>query len=366
MKNKFRNLIICFFILFLSLYLIPSVLAKTRLSYLTSFVLDNEIDGNGFSNTVGLGVSYEATASALEILEHYGINPHEIEDLKSNLEDTITDMFDTNSVNLYSLYSLMKSLEILNHDIDTLLLDRIYQYLNDTEQVGGGFSYSNASTSVSLTYTYYVIQLYSLIDKPVVNITIHKDWILSCNNSDGGYGGNQSLTSTLINTYFATILINDMGNIDELADINLTLNYFKSYYINDTADLDNFGGFTPTDISDYALLSSTYYCARSLSLIEDYLGSSELNKGAISNWVLSRQNFHDGGFAENPEGSEAMTSSIISSYFAFETLNILGYLSSLNSEIWRVEFNYWILGIILSSIVLVIAAGIFLWRRRRI
>ncbi|MFX1417754.1 MAG: prenyltransferase/squalene oxidase repeat-containing protein [Promethearchaeota archaeon] len=366
MKHKYRNLIICFFVFFLSLYSIPSVLAKTRRSYLINFVLNNEIDGNGFSNVIDSGWSSEATPYALDILANYGINPHEVEDLKSYLEDIIKNMFDNNLVDIYILFHLMKSLDILNHNINTLLSDRIYQYLNDTEQAGGGFSYSNASTSVCLAYTYYVIQLYTLIDKPVVNITLHKNWILSCNNSDGGYGGNRSLTSTLINTFFATVLINDMGNINELADINLTLNYLKSYYVNDTADSDNYGGFFPDEIASYALLSSTYYCVKAISLIEAFLGSSELNTGAILSWILSRQNFLDGGFVENFEGSEQGTSSIRSSYFAFLTLKTLGLLSNLNSEIWNVEFNYWILGVVLTSIALGIGVAIFLWRRRRI
>ncbi|MFW9879110.1 MAG: prenyltransferase/squalene oxidase repeat-containing protein [Candidatus Thorarchaeota archaeon] len=364
MKHKYRNLIICFFNFFLSLYSIPSVLAKTRLSYLTDFVLNNEIEGKGFSNIIDTGLTYEATASALEILANYGINPHEIEDLKTFIEDEINEMFNDNLVDLYDLFYLMKSLDILNHEIDSLLSNRIYQYLNDTEQAGGGFSFSNTSTSVSLSCTYYVIQLYSLIDKPVVNLTIHKDWILSCNNSDGGYGGNSSLPSTLMNTYFAILLINDIGNLSDFANINLTLKYLKSFYVNDTIDIENFGGFLPTDIAKYALLPSTYFCVKAISLIETFLGTSELNEDSILSWILSRQNFLDGGFVENLEGSEDTSSSMLSSYYAFGVLNILGLLSSLNSEIWRVEFNYWILGIVLSSIGIVIGATIFLWRRR--
>ena len=366
MKHKYRNLTICLFVFFISLYAIPSVLARTRHSYLTSFVLNNEIEKTGFSNAIEGSFSYEATAYAIEILASYVISPHEVEDLKSNLEARIKNMFDDNLVNLYNLFYSLKSLDILEHVIDSALSIRIHKYLNDTEQAGGGFSYSNSSTSVSLTSIYYVFQLYSLIEKPVVNISLHKNWILSCNNSDGGYGGNRSLSSTLINTYFATTLFYDMGDVNDLADINLTLIYLKSLYVNETADLNNFGGYYPNDLAIYALLSSTYFCVKSISVIEEFLGSTEMDSGDISSWVLSRQNYLDGGFVENSGGSEQGLSSVVTSYYAFETLKILETLSSLNNEIWMVEFNFWILGIILMLAGIVIAAIVFIWRKRRI
>jgi hypothetical protein len=111
------------------------------------------------------------------------------------------------------------------------------------------------------------------------------------------------------------------------------------------------------------LLSSTYFCVKAISLIDD----SELIISPTTKWVLARQNFIDGGFAENTEGYQQKVSSIIATYFAFKTLKIINpSLSSLSSEIWMVEFNFIILGILLGSIALIIAAAIFLWRRRRI
>ncbi|MFX1304351.1 MAG: hypothetical protein ACFE9X_13430 [Promethearchaeota archaeon] len=363
MKHKIRNFISIIFILLIPSVFIPSVLAKTRQSYLTSFIYSNEFGSEGFANANNNSVSIEATAYALDILDAYGKNPNDIETLRTNLEDNIKDMFDTDNVDLYNLYYLLKSLKILDHEIDTEYTNRIYKYINDTEQVSGGFSYSNSSASASISSTYYVIQIYFLINKTIDNITLHKNWVLSCNNSDGGYGGNQSLTSTLIDTYFTTLILYELvGNVSDLVDINMTLTYFASLYINTTADTNNFGGYLPHQIAEYAQLSSTYFCVKAISLISN----SELERGATINWVLARQNFQDGGFIEITERIDQKSSSIVSTYYAFETLNILGGLSRLYEEIWMVEFNYWILIIILGSIGLIFGIAVYIYRKRRI
>lgn len=366
MKHKYRNFIIIIFVLFLTLNAIPSVLGKPRQSYLKDFILDTEIVGKGFSNVISDedNVNFEATAYALNLLNDWGRDPQEIEDLKSKLEDNIVAMFDSTHVNIYDLYYLLNSLNILEHTIDSSLSNRIYEYLNETEQINGGFSFSNTTHLPSLTYTFYVIQLYSLIGQPIANISIHKDWVLSCNNTDGGYGGNQTLSSTYIDTCFAAFILDDerFGDINDLVDINNTLTYLKSFYVNNSADLNNYGGYLPDELAGYALLSSTYYCVKAISLIS----GSEFNNQETISWVLARQNFEDGGFVENAEGIQQKISSVISCYYAYKTLEILGSLSSLSLEVWMVEFNYLILGIVLGSIGLIIAIVVFLWRRRRI
>ncbi len=366
MKYKYRNLIIVIFLLLITINAIP-VLAKTRQSYLIRFIINNEIEEKGFSNGIipDKFVSLDATAYALEILEDYGINPHEIEALQNSLEMNIGELFDDdeNEVIIYDLFYLMNSLSILQHEIDNDLENRIYQYLNDTEQIGGGFSFSNTSSSASLASTYFIIQLYSLINETIENLPVHKNWVLSCYNIDGGYGGNQSLSSTLLNTYLATLIFDELWEINDLVNINETLSYLKSFYINDSADLNNFGGYIPDKNTQYATLSSSYFCVKAISLID----ALELNVGPTISWILTLQNFEDGGFSENTEGDKQKVSSIIASYYAFESLKILNpSLSSLAKEVWMVEFNYWILGIVLISIGVVIAVIVFVWRKRRI
>ena len=367
MKHKYRSLIIGTIVIFLAMNAIPTnVLGKTRQYYLTTFIYQNEIQGEGFTNSIGSddSISFEATTYALDILNYFAVNPHDIETLKSTLEDDIEEMFNNYEENLFDLFFLMKSLNILdqNHEIDLDLENKIYKFLNDTEQLTGGFSYSNTSNLVSLASTYYSIQLFSLIEKPIENNAIHKNWVLSCYNSDGGYGSNQSLMSTLVDTCFAVFILKELGEIEALNSDIKTIAYLHSFFVMNSADLNNYGGYLPDEYAQIALLSSTYYCVKAIDLIDN----TKMFKGTIKTWVLAHQNFIDGGFAENTEGYQQKSSSVVSSYYAFEILKILGYLSSFLSEIWMVEFNYWILGIVLGSIGLVIVVAVFLWRRTRI
>ncbi|MFX0022794.1 MAG: prenyltransferase/squalene oxidase repeat-containing protein [Candidatus Hermodarchaeota archaeon] len=369
MKHKYRNFIIISFLFILTISAIPSVLGKTRRSYLLDFILNTEVEGEGFSNVIsGEGgeelVSLEATAYALNIIDNLDISLNDYTSIDTKLEDKIEDMFDADEVNIYDLYYLLKSLNLIEYTIDSSLSNRIYKFLNETMQPTGGFSFSNSTHLSSLTSTYYVIQLYSLIQQPIVNISIHKDWVLSCNNTDGGYGGNQTLSSTYIDTSFAVFVLADerFGDINDLVDIDKTLAYLKSFYVNNSADLVNYGGYLPDELAENTLLSSTYYCVKAISLID----ADALNSNEIVRWVLSHQNFEDGGFAEIIAGDHLIISSVISCYYAFESLETLTALNYLYNDVWMVEFDYLILGVVLGSIGLIIAIAVFLWRRRRI
>ena len=367
MKSKYLNLIVIVLVLIFLLSAIPAVLGKSRKSYLIDFIYSNEIEGFGFSNSKDNGetVSYEATAYALQILDSSGRNPHDASLLKDNLKENITEIFNEEDF-IYNVYFLLKSLEILEDSTDADLKDRIYEYINQTEQDGGGFSISNTSTSVSLSSTYFVIQIYSLINESVnihKDVTLHKNWVLSCNNTDGGYGGNSSLSSTLLSTYYAASILTDLGfSLDDLVNVNQTLDYFKSFYVSDTGDKDNYGGYLPDDFAIFALLSSTFYCVNKIDLIEP----QDLNKGPTVNWVIDHQNFIDGGFVDTTAGDEQKSSSIVSSYFAFEILKTFKSLSVLNEDVWMVEFNYWILIAVLGSIGFTIFLIYVIWRKRRV
>jgi hypothetical protein len=190
----------------------------------------------------------------------------------------------------------------------------------------------------------------------------HINWIKSCNNSDGGYGGNSSLTSSILNTYYAVSLLNQLGTLDDLADKNQTLSYLNSFYVNNPSDADNFGGYLPDLASQYTLISSTYYCVITISIIDEAI----LNAGETILWVLARQYFGDGGFAEKTGETDELSSSVILSYYAFEILRSFNRLNSLNAEIWMVEFDYMILLIIFGCIGVIAGISIFIWRRRRI
>jgi len=345
--------------------IIPSVLGLTRNTYLISFILDNEIEGTGFSNGINNDgtVSFEATARSIEIMDHYGKSPSDIENFKEKLTEIIDNMFDSSNVDLYDLYYLTYSLKLLDYSFETSLLNRISLFLDGMLQLNGGFSFSNTSKSVSLISSFYGIQLFELINQTVANISSHKNWVLSCYNEDGGFGGNESLSSTLTSTYYAIRILDEFGELSSLSDTNKTVSYLKSYYFSNSADVNNFGGYMPDEIATLASMSSTYFCIKAISLIYE----TELTKAETTSWVLDRQNFQDGGFVENTDAYQQKMSSVVTSFYAFETLKILNpRLSMLSQEIWMVQFNFWILGIVLISLGVIIAISILIWKKRRL
>ncbi|MHA1913628.1 MAG: prenyltransferase/squalene oxidase repeat-containing protein [Promethearchaeota archaeon] len=363
MKNK-RNIIITIFIFIIVLNFIPSVLGKSRQEYLTNFIYETEASGKGFKNGIGVNnrMIPEATAYALEILTTFGKGIPEESEMETYIEDQIRKMFNDDTVLLYDLFFLLESLNLLDYSIGESLRSRIYGYLNETEQTDGGFTVLNTTTSPSMSSTYFVYNIYGLIGETFPNETIHKNWILQCNNSDGGYGGNKSLSSTMLSTYYATFLLNEIGTVDDLADKNNTLAYLNSYYVSNPSDVNNFGGYLPDILSQNTLLSSTFYCVSTISLIDDTI----LVSAQTSQWVISRQNFQDGGFGDKAEGTTQLLSSVVTSYFAFRILSTFTALYRLSPEVWMVEFDYIVLVILMAIIGLVAGIGAFLWRRRRI
>jgi hypothetical protein len=345
--------------------IIPSVLGKTRSVYLTDYIYSNEIEGEGFENgnSEGNELSFEATAYALEILKSFGRNAHDITSLQTNLEDEISHMFSNDAVNLYDLYFLLKSLFNINENyvVEENLKNRIFQYLNDTEQIGGGFSFLNTTMTPSLSSTFFVVKIHSMLaPTPLQNNTLHRDWILLNNNTDGGYGNS---TSTLLTTYYAVSLLSMLTSVNDLVDLDDTISYLYSFYVSNPSDVNGVGGFLPDLSSDSPLLSSTYYCVAAISMLNYTL----LNTDQITKWLLSRQYFQDGGFADITEGNDQLSSSVIGSYFAITTLTTFdSSLSKLAAEIWMVEFNYWILVILMGSIGLIAVISVVIWRRRRI
>ena len=366
MKSNYRNTLIVFLILFFTISIIPSVLGKTRKIYLTDYIYSNEIESQGFENGISPlnDVSFEATAYALEMLDILRRTAHDITDLQTNLVEEISNMFSSDAVNLYDLYFLLSSLFFIQNDysIEGNLTNRIYQYLNDTEQVGGGFSFINTTMVPSLSSIFFVVEIHSMLapSQTLQNIILHKDWILLNNNTDGGYG---NTTSTLLSTYYAVCLIDHLASVDDLVNKSKTLSYLNSFYVDNPSDINNVGGYLPDLTSKSSLLSSSFYCVMGISLID----KSFLDADKTIKWVLSRQNFQDGGFADITEGSDQLSSSLIGSYYAIKTLAAFDpNLSKLTVEIWMVEFNYWILIFLMGGIGILAAVSVFLWRRRRI
>lgn len=347
----------------------PVALAKTRQSYLVDFIYKNQVKNENF------GISPQDTTNAIEILDYYDAYVVEAlfeetksvdkSDLKVYLKNEIQAMFHTGEIDIYGInYNLetLNILEPLETSLNSTLHNEIYNYINNTYQIGGGFGPTNESTTANMVSTYYIYNIFTLLDEQIENETTHLNWLLSCNNTDGGYGGNETLSSTLITTYFAVYLINELGSINDLANLTNTLNYFKSFYVGDPNNLNYYGGFLPELFAEAPLLSSTLLCVEGIRLIDE----NELDEAAICKWVLSRQNFIDGGFGDWFEGIDQSYSSISTSYSAFKILQIFGSLDLLDEDIFMVEFNYVILIIVISVIGLIVLVVYFILRRRRI
>ncbi|MFX0031053.1 MAG: hypothetical protein ACFE8E_00270 [Candidatus Hodarchaeota archaeon] len=366
MKNKLRSLITITVIFSLFLILLPTVAAKSRQSYLVDFLYQNYDENRRFGN------SYEDTFYALEIIDYYnlysipGLFGDEVKIDKTTfidyLETKVEEMFDDEEINLYDLFYILSSLDILNglESLDSNYKFKIYKYLNQTISPLGGFSITNSSTVVNLISTYFVYNIYSLIEEPIVNQTRHIDWILSCNNTDGGYGGNKTLPSTILTTFYAIHLINEFSTT--LVNESATLNYLTSFFGSDSYDKVNYGGYYPTLISSNTLLSSTYYCVK----VIDSIDNNELHYSITTNWILARQNFQDGGFIDELFALGQGISSIGASYNAFKALQVLNALSYLNQDVFMVEFNYIVLIILLSVIGIIAIIIVFVWKKRKI
>ena len=353
-------------IITLLLGIAPVASAKTRQVHLIDFFYENHNSDESF------GVSPQDTANAIEIIDFYSaykiegflqaIKEVDIPTLEVYLEDEITSMFSEEEISIYDLFYLLSALDSLGTQLDSNLHDKIYGYINETVQSTGGFSPTNTSTKANMISTFYIYNVFTLIEEPVENQTLHKNWVLSCNNTDGGYGGNQSLSSTLLTTYYAIYLVKDLGVISDLANQTSTLNYLKSLYVNDPDNLNNFGGYLPDAFAENSLLSSTYFCVEGIRLID----GNELNKLSTVNWVLNHQNFRDGGFSDHDGENDQKLSSISAAYYAFEILKGFNSLDLLNEDIFMVEFSFLTLIIVISIIGIIIAIIYLIWRKRRI
>ena len=379
--TKVRILTIFIIMLTVSFSIIPFALAKQRKTYLTDFLLSCEIKDEGFSNSPEEedDISYEATAYAIEILDDYNLlvkrdiwgeveNTVNTTDLMEYLEDKGKDEAEGIYIDIYKTYYILKALDILDFETSSSLENSVKTYLDSLDRGGNGFAAISTSSSASITSTYFAMMTYELIDEKIPNESAHKAWIKSCRNSDGGYGGNTTLSSNILNTFYAISIFEVIYDVDDLSGQDGTVEYLDSFYVDDEGDEDNYGGYLPDDKAENALLSSTYYCVQGISFIDKGdLGHEE----KTLNWVLNRQNFKDGGFFDNTDGNEQRESSLTNSYFAYQTLITLDgkELPSMEVKVFMLEFiwvDWLILVILLTFFGVAVVYGYFVWRKRRI
>lgn len=349
---------------------IPLVLGKTREKYLTAFLIECKIDEVGFSDSTpeNVEISYEATAYALEMLKeiddnfNQNINQTVLEEsLKSSLKDALKNK----GIMVYDFYYIFKSLNILEITVDQQDLVSIRAFLDETKVDSGGFSFNNNSKTVNIISTYYALALHTLVNKSIETRDIHEKWILACQNSDGGFGGTKSASSSIVSTYYAVSALKILYSLSKYEALALTAEYLNKTFIDNQIYTGNYGGYLPYKNANFALLSSTYFCSKAIALINE--SKLENKKVKTTNWVLDRQNSFDGGFIDNYESSEPAYSSVKSSYYAYETLRIFNpELDFFKEDVYEVEFNYWVLVVLGIGAGALITIYILIKRRRKL
>ena len=371
-----------------SLCLSPFVLAKTRKTYLTDFMLDHQIKDEGFTNSEredyredSDDVSYQATAYALEILGDYALleekdifgketASYNSSDLQEELEDVLSAKYNAGPLDLFDTYYILKALNGMDYEISGTLALQITSYLASIAQSGGGFSGSPQVTTSDLASTYFAIIIYDLLDLAVPNLLAHYAFTLSCGNPDGGFGGEPGGPSTIASAYFAVLIAEYLEDIRVMPYPDLTVDYLNSFYVDDENDEDNYGGYLPDLNAKNAHICSTYFCIKAISIIDELIDEEEFeDKDATSEWVLTKQNFQDGGFVDISDGYEQRYSSVVNTYYAHEILDILGRTELLEEKVFMMEFetiDWVIFVIILVSLVALAVIGIIIWRKRKV
>jgi prenyltransferase beta subunit len=249
--------------------------------------------------------------------------------------------------------------------VDDALIAQILIYLNSLLKSTGGFG-GSVDSIASLSASYYAVSIYNILDEGIPELSALKGFIVTCANADGGYGGNENSSSTLTSTYHAISIMQIIDDFSFIIRPDLTVDYINSFFVDNKNDNNNYGGYLPDLNAKYALLSSTYYCITTLSLIKD---AKFKDKNATAEWVLNRQNFQDGGFVDISDGSEQKYSSIVNSYFANEVIIALGREGLLDKEVFMLEFEWYdwlIFCSIIGGLSILAIVAVIIWRRRRI
>ncbi|MFX1236084.1 MAG: prenyltransferase/squalene oxidase repeat-containing protein [Promethearchaeota archaeon] len=342
--------------------LTPLARAASRQSYVINFINSTKNEDNQ-----GFGATYESTLHAIEVLTHFNaIDSEDLKEMHKYLENELQTIFDQNDGNVYDIYYILKSIDLLNttdYEVNSSLEGKILNFINTSSQVGGGYAPDNTTTyDATMLSTYFALEIISIVNNTYIIDEIHVNWTLSCYNTNGGFTGtNSSSQTSIINTFCALSILNNALALDRLENPQTTINYLSSFYSGINSSSINQGGYLPDELAAYSLLSSTYYCVSALKILQNDGNTVNLHTSTTINWVYSRQNIQDGGFADIIVGDGP--SSISSSKYAVFTIVALG--GTLDVQVWMVEFDYIVLIVILIVVGVLVLGTYFLHRRRK-
>lgn len=371
---RFTTLFICGSLALI--LLTPMVLALTRRTHLENFIDSAKTPSGGYQttalpNNITAGTpDLESTTYAISMSFVFG---------KSN-----EDFIDTTNWIIDNMKTAGNGFRLFLSDTTATMAGMFYasMALNATSKLSlgdgprlwiearrnttsGGFDTQEGGITTTLA-TYYALEsLYQLNNYSTIlayrnNI---QGYFLACYNSvDGGFADIIGQASTLESTWAAVAglyrLKQFTGYSLPTADITKTLQYVSQFYFSTESDTFNYGGY---GTSARATVRDTFYAQMTYFL----LGSINPNKDAVEDYLLSCQNIVDGGFAEKTQNSNYGTSSMVTTFFAFEALETFdNKLEMLNVEVWFLPFDYVSLIVIIAIVIVVLAFAVHYYRKR--
>jgi len=347
--NRSKNYLIFFFLSFLLFNLLisnfnESFYISNNYNKHMDFILDlqifDEINSDnygGFESFEGESVSnLEYTFLGVDLLKLFnGLN--EINKLACIEYITGRNLIDGGyepEANMFisyidSTYFAVKSLNLLDADswIQTDTPEWVGGRQNHNSQDGenyGGFEWKENFNTSFMEATYYGIQLtIELNSFYTINPLTARDWILSQENFDGGFGPTASISfSTIKDTYYAQKTLINMHN-PELINKESMISYVKSLQNLTTSSLINYGGFKPFEGSFNTTLESTYYAIKILAELEEL---EQINSSVVLQYVYSKE-VEMGGFKD----TRSNYPNIADTYYAIKIQSII--------EDWEIKDN---------------------------
>ncbi|MHA1143392.1 MAG: prenyltransferase/squalene oxidase repeat-containing protein [Candidatus Helarchaeota archaeon] len=199
-------------------------------------------------------------------------------------------------------------------------------FIDSLQNVSGGYQLYDYSEP-TLSMTYLALQALSALNdlSGIANVT---DWITSTEVTDSNSDGHGSFTTNATLEIFCLYAsLEAIGGL-YLAGMSPITLLDKAAAVNWIISCQNVdGGFGETPADTISLMSSTKAAILALSYLDSL---SSINTASVINWVLSCQKQIYGGFASSPSGTE---SSVSATYDALRILVTLGQTPLLEQQV---------------------------------
>ncbi|WP_457559557.1 prenyltransferase/squalene oxidase repeat-containing protein [Candidatus Harpocratesius sp.] len=355
--------------------------ATSRKELLEQFCLSNQHSSGAFLDSPSGNGDNEATLSEfttyanLFILSQIDPELNNLNDqgiIRSYLRDRYLQFSDV-GVGIISqvYYAYFAGLLVDTNFTTTLIEDATTKLFDLQNATNSGFASKDAKMP-TLSNTFFAVKLLTSFGK--INETSPTDiaeFVLSTWNSEElAFASAPGAEASLIDTYYAVAILNELNLLNQLnsSQIDGMTTYIESFYFGDQSTGKHFGGYGIKSGIMQSSLMLTYYAVNTLSILNQPLHDETFN------WVLSRQNPVDYGFADvNVDSSDAISSAKLS-YYAVKvilTFDSDAFSSSrnavMNEEIWQLSTNPWaIVGIVAGCVIAVslIIFGIWKYKNR--